>query len=132
MIITKYSSAGQAVLEPGDDPATVYLGSEWRTPSAGEFQELIDNCEWQWLPMGAFRVTSKVPGYTDKSIMLYAAGYMEGKVLNGGERLCYWTRDLNVEDLPFAKALIYNGAGDPVVSVFGREKGCSIRPVKVK
>ena len=133
--ITKYASMSQPVLDPEDDPATVHLGPEWRTPSAAEFQELIDNCEWEWLPfMGAYYVTSKVPGYTNKSILLYASGFItdasQGSYFN--DWLCYWTRDLYEEDPVFAKALTYYGEDAPVVSYFERDMGCTIRPVKDK
>ena len=35
------------VLEPQDDAATQLLGSPWRTPTVYDFQELIDNCDFE-------------------------------------------------------------------------------------
>ena len=45
--MTKYNKEdGLTVLESIDDAATVNWGDEWRTPTAVEFSELIDNCDW--------------------------------------------------------------------------------------
>lgn len=45
----KYNKTdGKTVLEPEDDAATKELGNNWRTPTAEEMRELIDNCTWEW------------------------------------------------------------------------------------
>lgn len=38
----------KTILEPGDDIATIRLGENWRTPTFEEWQELFDNCTWEW------------------------------------------------------------------------------------
>ena len=61
------------VLEPTDDAATVNLGSDWRTPTSTEIEELLNNCSWEYTTLNdvpGYRVTSLVSGYTDKSIFL--------------------------------------------------------------
>ena len=61
------------VLEPADDAATVNLGSDWRTPTSTEIEELLNNCSWEYTTLNdvpGYRVTSLVSGYTDKSIFL--------------------------------------------------------------
>lgn len=45
----KYNSADSLVtLLPEDDAATANWGSDWRMPTAGEINELINNCEYSW------------------------------------------------------------------------------------
>lgn len=64
--------------ESGYDTATEVWGGSWRLPSKEEWKELIDNCTWVWTNSnGQFgmRVTSKISGYTDRSIFIPAAGY---------------------------------------------------------
>ena len=80
MSLTKYcyeQDYGQVdnktVLEPEDDAATVNVGSDWRTPTSTEIDELLNNCSWDYAILNdvpGYRVTSKVSGYTDKSIFL--------------------------------------------------------------
>ncbi len=36
------------VLEAQDDAATANWGRDWRMPTQAEFQELYDNCDWEW------------------------------------------------------------------------------------
>lgn len=55
------------------DIATQMWGSEWRLPSAAEFQELLDSCTWEW-DGGGFTVTGK----NGASIFLPAVGHLEG------------------------------------------------------
>lgn len=75
------------------DVAHVKWGSPWRMPTLEEFQELIDNCDWEWvMPKGkitGYRVTSKKNG---NSIFLPAAGWRYGVLLyNAGEGSFYWS-----------------------------------------
>jgi uncharacterized repeat protein (TIGR02543 family) len=37
-----------STLDASHDAATVNMGSDWRMPTQAEFQELLDNCEWEW------------------------------------------------------------------------------------
>ncbi len=36
------------LLAPADDAATANMSNGWRMPTANEFQELIDNCDYKW------------------------------------------------------------------------------------
>lgn len=61
-------------IDPAHDAATVNMGEEWRTPSDDEFQELYDNCTWEWTSENNYygiRFTSKING---NSIFLPASG----------------------------------------------------------
>ena len=76
-VLTKYntrSSYGKVdnktVLDLCDDVAHVKLGGKWRMPTIEEWEELKKNCNWTYTSSGNFIVTSKIPGYTNKSIYL--------------------------------------------------------------
>ena len=64
---------GLTRLEAEDDAATANWGGKWRMPTKEEFKELYDNCVWAEDSINGvdgYRITSKVPGYTDNSIFL--------------------------------------------------------------
>ena len=63
------------VLEPEDDAATAVLGDPWRMPSPGEWQELIDYCNWEKKTIGehpGYEITSRLTG---NSIFLPALAF---------------------------------------------------------
>ena len=65
-------------LDAAHDAATVNLGAPWRMPTDEEFQELYDNCDWEWTTENGYygvRFTSKING---KSIFFSASGYGNG------------------------------------------------------
>lgn len=68
-----------------DDPARQNWCGAWRTPTDAEWAWLRENCTWTWEHSGVI-VTSKVPGYTDKSIFLPAVGDSSGS---------YWSSELS-------------------------------------
>lgn len=103
---------GKGELDPEDDAATVAWGAEYRTPTWGEMEELINNCDWEWdtiQNVPAAVATSKING---NKIILPAAGFHAGINNSGyphgdddydwwpGQRAIYWTKTL------------YSGSGD--------------------
>lgn len=67
------------------DVATSVLGSGWATPSAADFKELQDECEWEWTTrngVSGILITSKASG-NNNSIFLPAAGYIQEAQLQG-------------------------------------------------
>ena len=61
-----------------NDVAHVLMGNVWRMPSNIELKELWDSCSWVWTSqnnVNGYKVTSKVVGYTNKSIFMPAAGF---------------------------------------------------------
>lgn len=74
--------------------------SGWRMPTKAEFQELIDNCDMEWVTVHkveGMKFTSKING---NSIFLPAAGNRYGKkTYSNGIGGCYWTGDLDPESL---------------------------------
>ena len=126
--LTKYCTSNSygsvdnlAMLEPEDDAAFKKWKEGWRMPTAADYQELIDNCYWEWKyqyesgysgPDGWFvfkakedsdkgkmcdsNGTGKIEGYSlsDTHIFLPAAG----RILNGNAEYTsdcyYWTSSI--------------------------------------
>jgi len=96
----KFVNGGSAVndkntLDIENDVAHKEWGGKWRMPSREEFDELIQNCTWTWTTqkgVNGFLVTSNKPGYTDRSIILPAAGLRSLSELRlSGNIGFYWT-----------------------------------------
>jgi hypothetical protein len=64
--MTKYNDEDQKYfLDSVDDAAHVQLGDDWRIPSPDEWQELIENCSWEWYFLNGaagLKMTSKING----------------------------------------------------------------------
>ena len=75
-MLTKYSNTDRrSQLAPVDDAAHVNLGGGWRMPTVDEFEELINNCTWEWTTLdgvNGYNVTSKKTG---NSIFLPITGF---------------------------------------------------------
>ena len=62
------------------DAAYVSMGEIWCLPTKDQMEELMNDayCDWTWETVdtvSGYRVTSRMTGYTDRSIFLPAAGY---------------------------------------------------------
>lgn len=91
-------------LDVDDDAAHIKLGGKWRIPNRENWSELRHDCIWTWTNLNGvdgYLVTSKIPGFTDKSIFLPAAGYREDERREAVGRLgCYWSSSLYLYRLP--------------------------------
>lgn len=111
------------------DAARKQWGGSWRLPTAVEFQELIDNCTWEWSSNGAtkgYKVTSKVNA---QSIFLPAAGWCVGASRrSAGSYGFYCSSTPSKDDLANSYGLYLNSN-----SYYNGENcryyGCSVRPV---
>lgn len=70
------------VLELNDDVAYEKWGGYWRIPTKEEMEELIRECNWEYVinhekSVGGWLVTSKKEGYEGNSIFLPDTGYMQ-------------------------------------------------------
>ena len=84
--LTKYTDSAygkdgfsdyKSVLDPEDDVAHVKWGGNWRIPTKDELEELRTKCTWTSTTLNGvigYSVTSKVEGYTDRSIFMPATG----------------------------------------------------------
>ena len=72
------------------DIARAQWGDGWRLPSQAEFQELVDNCTWEWTEMNgvAGRRATAVNG---NSVFFPAAASRDGETVSNqvGQRGCY-------------------------------------------
>ena len=110
------------------DAARANWGGGWRMPTQEVYEELIEECEWEWTSEGGhngYRVT----GPNGNSIFLPAAGYFNGTSLKGaGTGGLYWS---STPDRMNSQKT--NGLNFLRVSFFTdwsyRCYGCSVRPV---
>ncbi len=122
---------GLTTLEAADDAATANWGSEWRTPTADEWKELIDNCTWTSITKNGVN-GYEVKGKNSNSIFLPAAGCrFEKDLLNAGSYGVYWSSSLDTEKPKYSKYGCFGGFYKQEINVFssGREIGRSVRPV---
>ena len=137
---------GMSVLEPEDDVVRALWKGEWRLPTPGEQQELVDNCIWTWVlskdnrgrEICGFMVTSNIEGYKDRSIFLPAGGCKDGSyTVRLGSTGVYWSSGIYLADglvPPYASAIYFEkGIKDKQekirVSAESRELGLTVRPV---
>ena len=111
------------------DAATVNWGENWRIPTQGEMQELIDNCTWTWTQLNGVNGYN-VTGTNGKSIFLPAAGsYDSGGGVYINERGSYWTSTpTTIEENRRAYNLVFLSTNKIVGSNY-RDNGRPIRPV---
>ena len=125
---------GLVTLEKKDDAASKILGEGWRIPSTIEIQELIDKCDWTFTQKNGeygYLITSKVPGYTDKSIFLPVTGCMVGNQrLQYPEKSYYWSNEVVVLVPPVARALTFTSSPSSIACKDAtRITGAQIRAV---
>ena len=126
------SPDNKTVLGPEDDVAHVKLGGKWRMPTDGEFKELINNCQCEWMKykgVKGSKFTSKKTGYTDKWIFLPAAGSRYNDRLDDvGSSGIYWSSSLDT-DYPYYAYLFYFYSYRVGTDYSYRSGGISVRPV---
>lgn len=82
-------------IDPEHDAARVNMGDPWRIPSASDFQELYEYCEWERKTVNGvngYLVTSKLNG---KTLFFPCCGYGNGTSRNSrGSLGYYWSSSL--------------------------------------
>lgn len=119
-----------------DDVASYKWNNGWRMPTKEEFQELYDECNWQWTDnyletgVAGYIVSSKQED-NDNSIFLPAAGYWKQTELYDVNHFgYYWTKTLATDRCNFATYLFfYEDYVGPWHNGY-RYIGLTIRPVK--
>ena len=139
--LTKYNTDSlrgsvdnMTVLEPEDDVAHVKWGGSWRMPTDAEQYDLKWNCTWVRITLNGvdgYRVTSKIEGYTDRSIFLPAAGIYNSSLNDVGSNGLFWSRCLNTSSYSYTSYACYIDFISDFVRVdgSGRNSGKSVRPV---
>ena len=129
----KYNNDGGLTgLEPVDDAATANWGSEWRTPSQVQIQELINSeyttTEWTTLnDIYGYKITSKS---NSNSIFLPAAGYYwYNNLYFTGTHGNYWSCSLyHYNDYTYY--LRFNSSDIDCANNGGRSSGFTVRAVR--
>lgn len=131
-------------LEASDDAASVNWSSKWRMPTVEELSELMENCsvlftdDYEGTGVSGILLTSKVPGYTDRSIFLPGNGYIqyEQKPTDAeGKELAdpyYWSSSLCEARCWLAWQMTFSLNRGWEKITFPRTIGASIRPVADK
>ena len=116
-------------LDAAHDAATVNLGVPWRMPTDKEFQELYDNCDWEWTTENGYygvRFTSRING---KSIFFSASGRGYGSSWGSrGAYGSYWSASFSSSRVA-RNLYFYSGGVDPQYSG-DRYNGFSVRAVQ--
>lgn len=148
---TKYTAINDAsqkndnrrMLESKDDAATAKWGNSWRMPTAEEFNELIEKCEWNRCDMNGWS-GYVITGPNGNSIFIPCCGYKHHESEhNKSSQVNLWSKSLSTEDTKEAQYLSagYNldvfaffMGGESLdsfeVPVMDRCDGMPVRPVR--
>lgn len=80
---THGASINHDLLDDTEDAAIAIMGVNWCMPDDEDIQELIDECDWEWVTINGvngYRISSKKPGNTN-SIFLPTAGQINNGIL---------------------------------------------------
>ena len=128
--ITKYTNEGKEVLDMADDVAGIKWGAGWHIPSQDDVNELIDKCRWDWKTINGtegYLITSKEPGFENRSIFLPVAGKREGNSTGSKTNGYYWT--CTKSGTPSLADLLYFDSKSKRVYADSRYVGRLVRPV---
>lgn len=99
--LTKYNTSG-STLELSDDAANANWGGDWRMPTKAEIEELINNTNKKYYfddsGVNGVLLTSKIAGYTNKSIFIPATSVYRDNQLSynsDGYGFWYWASTLD-------------------------------------
>ena len=117
---------GLSVLEAEDDAASVLWGDSWRSPSPADYQELIDECTWNYTSISGM-YGMEVVGPNGNSIFIPGAGYLEAPYYYNVDYGYYLSSSLH--DTQYASYLYFSRYNEKSVYTRERHKAYSIRPV---
>lgn len=130
-----YASTPGAALTGNISPSNTYdaarhnVGSPWRMPTVGEFQELVSNCDSEWTDedgVAGRRFTSRINGNT---VFFPASGFRGGASLYGhGSGGYYWSSSLSSQTNGYL--LYFSSEGVSPAGGDGRFYGFSVRAVQ--
>lgn len=99
-----YSVVSDFGPDSGHDAARENWGDGWRMPSSREFNTLKDKCNIKYIDLngrGGFLFTSKITGYTDKSIFIPLGGGCGSESrLADKTKTYFWTNHYVINDEP--------------------------------
>lgn len=123
---------GKLTLEPSDDAAHFNWGGGWRMPYCNEIDSLLALCSWEKTEIngiGGYKVTSKKPGYEDRSIFLpYTGAAKYTTIIRQNQGVYFWAKDMVDDACANAYGLVAN---EEYIarSSYARDTGQPIRAV---
>lgn len=114
------------------DIAHMQWGNGWRMPSQAEFQELVDNCTWEWTEVNGV-AGRRATAANGNSIFFPAAASRDGENISNqvGQRGCYWSGTLYPDnDSRYAYYFYFYDNNQFANRNNRRYMGYSVRPVK--
>ena len=105
------------------DAATAQWGKGWRIPSRRNFEELMENCTWEYTTLGRLKgckVTSKVNG----NYIFFPLPMLE-------ESISYWASTPSYDDSAESLSIIISQSTKRagISTITERTMPCPIRPV---
>ena len=119
------------LLLPSDDAATVNWGDGARTPTIGEWDELLQNTTSQWTTY--YGVKGRLfTGKNGNSLFLPCAGYAGNNGYNGfiGSAGYYWSSSLYISAPAIAWSFYFNSEELQESDNMTRERGLPVRAVR--
>ena len=118
---------GKTALDAGDDAAFMALKGKWRMPTYAEWDELREQCSWEWT------LTNDTEGFNvigpnGNRIFLPATGYFIGLSYKSGSYGGYWSSSLDT-DRPNQAWYFHINSSSGYLNHNKRYMGRSIRPV---
>lgn len=112
------------------DIARTQWGDGWRLPTQTEFQELVDNCTWEWTTVNGIN-GRRATGANGNSVFFPAAASRTGEDVSSqvGQRGCYWTGTLYASNSNFAYYFYFYSSNQYADRNNRRYFGYSVRPV---
>lgn len=127
-----FADLGKDIAGTQYDVAHVKWGEEWQMPSLGQFQELEQNCVWEWTSVHevvGYKITSKTNG---NSIFLPAAGSKASqRTSNIGVYGLYWSSTVAYDGPSGGCNLLIQKGSDRRRQTSSRALGYTVRAVKV-
>jgi hypothetical protein len=119
------------VLQPDDDAATVIWGTDWRTPTFEDWQELLDNTTHRYTTSSNGTKGILFRGSNGKSIFLpitdpHPSSTYPGYNNNG----YYWSSSLSLDSPDEAVCFEFTSQNCYIDAIFFRYFGLAVRPVR--
>lgn len=119
------------VLQPDDDAATVIWGTDWRTPTSEDWQELLDNTTHRYTTSSNGTKGILFRGSNGKSIFLpitdpHPSSTYPGYNNNG----YYWSSSLSLDSPDEAVCFEFTSQNCYIDAIFFRYFGLAVRPVR--
>ena len=117
--------------DPDYDVANKKWGGTWRMPTRYEMEELVEECEWEWIEAEVNGISGcRVTGPNGNHIFLPAAGLRDGTSLcDDGYIGFYWSSTPSDDYIYYNAYSLHFGYGGEYVGDYYRILGRTVRPI---